>query len=44
MLGEVERLADEILKADPKLENPVNSGLKQNVDRLLGNIGSYGYN
>ncbi len=44
ILGEIEQLADELLKADPKLEKPENSGLKQNVERLLGNIGSYGYN
>ncbi len=44
ILGEIEQLADELLKADPTLEKPENSGLKQNVERLLGNIGSYGYN
>lgn len=44
ILGEIEQLADELLKVDPELEKPENSGLKQNVERLLGNIGSYGYN
>lgn len=44
ILPEIETLADEILQADPKLEKTENSGLKQNVERLLGNIGSYGYN
>ncbi len=44
ILPEIEGLADDILKADPGLEKPEHSGLKQNVERLLGNIGSYGYN
>lgn len=44
ILPEIEALSEQILKSDPKLEKPEHSGLKQNVERLLGNIGSYGYN
>lgn len=44
ILPEIDALSEQILKSDPKLEKPEHSGLKQNVERLLGNIGSYGYN
>lgn len=44
ILPEIDFLSDQILKSDPKLEKPEHSGLKQNVERLLGNIGNYGYN
>lgn len=44
ILGEVERLAEELLKTDPKLERRGHEGLKANVQRLFGNVGEFGWN
>lgn len=44
IISEIDLLSGEILKSDPNLQKPEHIGLKQNVERLLGNIGSYGYN
>lgn len=44
ILGEVERLAEELLKTDPKLERRGHEGLKANVRRLFGNVGEFGWN
>lgn len=44
ILGEVERLAEELLKTDPKLERHGHEGLKANVQRLFGNVGEFGWN
>lgn len=44
ILGEVERLAEELLKTDAKLEHRGHEGLKANVRRLFGNIREFGFN
>lgn len=44
MLGEVERLAEELLKTDSKLERREYEGLRANVQRLFGNVGEFGWN
>lgn len=44
ILGEVERLAEELLKTDPKLARRGHEGLKANVRRLFGNVGEFGWN
>lgn len=44
ILGEVERLAEELLKTDPKLERRGHEGLKANVLRLFGDVGEFGWN
>lgn len=44
ILGEVERLAEELLKTDPKLERRGHEGLRANVLRLFGDVGEFGWN
>lgn len=44
ILGEVERLAEEILKTDAKLERKGHEGLKANVQRLFANVNEFGWN
>lgn len=44
ILGEVNRLASEILTADERLEQPAHAGLKANVMRLFGNVKEFGWN
>ncbi len=44
VLGDVERLAEEILKSDPKLSKEEHKGLRAGVARLFENIGEYGFN
>ncbi len=44
VLGDVERLAEEILKSDPKLSKDEHKGLRAGVMRLFENIGEYGFN
>ena len=44
ILGEVERLAGEILKTDPALSKEEHKGLRENVAKLFGGIGEYGLN
>ena len=44
ILGEVENLAEEILRTDAKLEHKGHEGLKANVSRLFGNVGEFGLN
>lgn len=44
ILGEVERLSDEILRTDAKLERKGHEGLRANVGRLFGNVDEFGWN
>ncbi|MDE6727707.1 MAG: ATP-dependent DNA helicase RecG, partial [Oscillospiraceae bacterium] len=44
LLGEVERLAQELLKTDAKLEQKGHEGLNANVRRLFGNVDTFGWN
>ena len=44
VLDDVERLAEEILKADPRLSAEEHKGLKSGVEKLFENIGEYGLN
>lgn len=44
ILGEVERLSDEILRTDAKLERSGHEGLRANVRRLFGNVDEFGWN
>lgn len=44
VLDDVEKLAEDILSVDPKLEKDGNKGLRAAVMRLFDNIGEYGLN
>lgn len=44
VLGDVERLAEEILRSDPALSQEDHKGLRAGVGRLFENIGEYGLN
>lgn len=44
VLDDVEKLAEDILSADPRLEKDENKGLRAGVLRLFDNIGEYGLN
>lgn len=44
VLGDVEKTAEEILSADPKLKASEYAGLSEGVKRLFENIGEYGLN
>lgn len=44
VLDDVERLAEDLLRDDPKLEKEDNKGLRAGVLRLFDNIGEYGLN
>lgn len=44
LLGEVDRLAAEILEADPALKKKGHEGLKANVMKLFGNVDEFGWN
>lgn len=44
VLGEVEKLAEEVLSADKTLSQPENAGLRRNVERLFGQTAEYGWN
>lgn len=44
VLGEVEKLADEVLATDKTLSLPENAGLRRNVERLFGQTAEYGWN
>ncbi len=44
VLGEVERLSEEILKTDAKLERKGHEGLRANVQRLFANVSEFGWN
>lgn len=44
VLDDVERLAEDLLRNDPKLEKEDNKGLRAGVLRLFDNIGEYGLN
>lgn len=44
VLDDVERLAEKILKADPKLSTEEHKGLRAGVEKLFENIGEYGLN
>ena len=44
ILGNVERLSEEILRTDAKLERSEHEGLRANVMRLFGNVDEFGWN
>lgn len=44
VLGEVERLAEEVIAADKTLSLPENEGLRKNVEKLFGQTAEYGWN
>ena len=44
LLGEVERLSEELLRTDAKLERKGHEGLRANVMRLFGNVDEFGWN
>ena len=44
ILGAVERLSEELLRTDAKLERKGHEGLKANVQRLFGNVDEFGWN
>lgn len=44
ILGEVERLSEDILRTDAKLERRGHEGLKVNVMRLFGSVDEFGWN
>ncbi|MGN1423582.1 MAG: ATP-dependent DNA helicase RecG [Oscillospiraceae bacterium] len=44
VLGEVEKLAEEVISADKTLSLPENEGLRKNVERLFGQTAEYGWN
>ncbi|MCM1166244.1 MAG: ATP-dependent DNA helicase RecG [Lachnospiraceae bacterium] len=43
-LGEIDKLAAELLRTDARLEKPENAGLRANVEKLFGNVDEYGWN
>lgn len=43
-LGEIDRLAADILRTDAYLEKPEHAGLRANVAKLFGNVSEYGWN
>lgn len=44
VLGEVEKLAEEVISADKTLSLPENAGLRKNVEKLFGQTAEYGWN
>lgn len=44
VLGAVERLSEELLKTDAKLEQKGHEGIRTNVMRLFGNVDEFGWN
>lgn len=43
-LSEIDKLAEEILRTDARLEREKNKGLRENVAKLFGNVDEYGWN
>jgi len=43
-LGEIDRLAEDILRTDSRLEKTEHAGLRANVAKLFGNVDEYGWN
>lgn len=44
LISEIESLADDLLKTDPRLEFPEHGGLRANVERLFGGVSEFGWN
>ncbi len=43
-LGGIDKLAEDILRTDARLEKPEHAGLRANVAKLFGNVDEYGWN